>query len=417
MSVKKGFWSEVDHEGRLVLAPEAAAQYGLTPGAQVYLEPNGQGLRLHRPVEQLAKIYLEPSSRCNLTCRTCIRNVWDEPLGLMSEATFDRIIADLQQLSPPPTVFFGGLGEPLTHPHLVEMVARVKALGARVELITNGTILTERVSRRLIEAELDLLWVSLDGARPESYADVRLGASLPEVLANVKRFRQLRYPAHYPTPEIGIVFVAMQRNIGDLPEIMQLAKQLGASRLLVSNVLPYTKEMRPEILYAQVTNNITYLPSPMVPHVSVPKMNTNGTLTETLAQAVGKGWNVTFAGNNLGAVNDTCPFIEQGSLSIGWDGSVSPCLPLLHNHVTFLHDWLRSVHRYVIGNVTEQSLSELWRLPEYVAFRQKVHEFDFSPCTFCGGCDLSIDNNEDCFGNEFPTCGGCLWAQGVVQCP
>jgi MoaA/NifB/PqqE/SkfB family radical SAM enzyme len=417
MSVKKGFWSQVDHEGRLVLAPEAATQYGLTPGVRLYVEPNGQGLRLHRPVEQLAKVYLEPSSRCNLTCRTCIRNVWDEPLGLMSEATFDRIIEDLQKLSPRPTVFFGGLGEPLTHPHLVEMAARVKALGARVELITNGTILTERVSRRLIEAELDLLWVSLDGARPESYADVRLGASLPEVLANVKRFRQLCYPAHYPTPEIGIVFVAMQRNIGDLPEIMRLAKQLGASRLLVSNVLPYTKEMRPEILYAQVTNNITYLPSPMAPHVSVPKMNTNGALTETLAQAVGKGWNVTFAGNNLGAVNDTCPFIEQGSISIGWDGSVSPCLPLLHNHVTFLHDWLRSVHRYVIGNVTEQSLSELWRLPEYVTFRQKVHEFDFSPCTFCGGCDLSIDNNEDCFGNPFPTCGGCLWAQGVVQCP
>jgi MoaA/NifB/PqqE/SkfB family radical SAM enzyme len=417
MSVKKGFWSEVDTEGRLVLSPEAAAQYGLTPGARLYLQPNGQGLRLHRPVDQLAKVYLEPSSRCNLTCRTCIRNVWDEPLGLMPQATFDRIIANLQKLSPPPTVFFGGLGEPLTHPNLVQMVARAKALGARVELITNGTILTEGISRRLIEAGLDLLWVSLDGAKPESYTDVRLGASLPEVLANVKQFRRLRRPMHYPTPEIGLVFVAMQRNIGDLPEIIRLAKQLGASQLLVSNVLPYTQEMRPEILYAQVTNNITYLPSPMVPHVSVPKMNTNGILTDTLAQAVGKGWNVTFAGNNLGAVNDTCPFIEQGSISIGWDGSVSPCLPLLHNHVNFLHDWLRSVHRYVIGNVAEHSLSELWRLPEYVAFRQRVHEFDFSPCTFCGGCHLSEENKEDCFGNEFPTCGGCLWAQGVVQCP
>jgi cholesterol oxidase len=38
-------------------------------------------------------------------------------------------------------------------------------------------------------------------------------------------------------------------------------------------------------------------------------------------------------------------------------------------------------------------------------------------CTFCGGCDMSESNVEDCFGNEFPTCGGCLWSQGVVQCP
>jgi hypothetical protein len=43
MSVKQGFWSEVDNEGRLRLSSETAVKYGLTPGAQVYLEPNGQG--------------------------------------------------------------------------------------------------------------------------------------------------------------------------------------------------------------------------------------------------------------------------------------------------------------------------------------------------------------------------------------
>jgi len=26
-------------------------------------------------------------------------------------------------------------------------------------------------------------------------------------------------------------------------------------------------------------------------------------------------------------------------------------------------------------------------------------------------------NEEDCFANPFPTCGGCLWAMGVIQCP
>jgi hypothetical protein len=30
---------------------------------------------------------------------------------------------------------------------------------------------------------------------------------------------------------------------------------------------------------------------------------------------------------------------------------------------------------------------------------------------------MSEANEEDCFGNGFPTCGGCLWAQGVLQCP
>lgn len=82
------------------------------------------------------------------------------------------------------------MGEPLAHPKTISWVKAVKQLGRRVELITNSTALTEKRSRDLIEAELDLLWVSIDGAIPDSYSDVRLGAALPEVISNVARFRQ-----------------------------------------------------------------------------------------------------------------------------------------------------------------------------------------------------------------------------------
>jgi MoaA/NifB/PqqE/SkfB family radical SAM enzyme len=192
---------------------------------------------------------------------------------------------------------------------------------------------------------------------------------------------------------------------------------LGATRLLVSNVLPYTPEMQAEVLYADVLSDITYLSSVWLPQVSLPKMDTNSIAGRVLNQAMGQGWNVSFAGHNLGAASDHCPFIESGSTSIGWDGSLSPCLPLLHSHVGFLDKRRRFVRPYVIGNVAEHSLKDLWLSPEYVAFREKVHAFDFAPCAFCGGCELSYTNEEDCFGNTFPTCGGCLWAQGVIQCP
>jgi len=59
----------------------------------------------------------------------------------------------------------------------------------------------------------------------------------------------------------------------------------------------------------------------------------------------------------------------------------------------------------------------VWRDPTLIAFRERVRAFEFSPCTLCDGCLLSETNDEDCYGNPFPTCGGCLWAQGVVQCP
>ena len=193
-------WAEVDERGRLVLEPDVAAQYGLAPGARVRLDLDTNSVRLHRPVTHLAKLYIEPTNWCNIDCRTCMRNNWDVETGFMSAATFERILSGIKALPSPPTVMFSGIGEPLSHGRIATMIAAVKALGCRTEMITNGTLLSEKRSRELIDAGLDLLWVSIDGARPESYADVRLGAELPLVLQNLRRFRRLRRPSHRPVP-------------------------------------------------------------------------------------------------------------------------------------------------------------------------------------------------------------------------
>jgi hypothetical protein len=67
--------------------------------------------------------------------------------------------------------------------------------------------------------------------------------------------------------------------------------------------------------------------------------------------------------------------------------------------------------------VMEQPVGDIWSKPEYLALRGRLQAFDFSPCTLCGGCDYFESNEEDCIGSPFPACGGCLWAQGIVQCP
>ncbi len=410
-------WAEVDVEGRLVIPLELASQLGLEPGAQVRLDVGVNDLRLHRPVTHLNKIYVEPTNICNIACRTCMRNSWEVGMGQMSEATFERILAGLRAVTPTPSVFFGGIGEPLAHPRTVEMVAQVKALGASVELITNGTLLNERRARGLIDAGLDVLWVSIDGATPESYADVRLGAALPEVLENLARFRRLRPAGHHAKPELGINFVAMRRNIADLPTVITTGRRLGVTRFMVSNVLPYTPELCDEVLYERTLRDITYMPSAWLPRLSFPKMDLNDETQASFLRALRSGANVTFAGNNLGGANDVCTFIENGSLTVGWDGSVSPCPPLLYTHVSYLHRRRRVSHRHIIGSLADRDLLDLWNDPDYVAYRNRVQHFAFAPCTACGGCDLSESNEEDCLGNEFPVCGGCLWAQAVIQCP
>jgi len=395
----------------VIFPPDVASRHGLRPGAQIRIDDGANGLKLRQPVTHLAKVYVEATNRCNLECRTCIRNVWNEPLGQMDAATFARVLEGLRALSPPPTIFFGGFGEPLAHPNIVAMVAQAKALGGRVELITNGTLLTKDTSLRLIAAGLDILWVSLDGATPESYADVRLGAALPEVLANLKAFRDARGPDRYlALPRIGIVFVVMKRNVADLPAVLRLGERLGATRFVVTNLLPYTKEMCQETKYPHVLTSLAY--SHSISHLELPKLD-----VKALIEVMRAGLSTSLAGGNLAEANDRCPFIERGATAIAWDGSLSPCLPLLHSHVSFLHEQERASRRYVVGKVTDSDMCDLWNAPDYVAFRERVQEFDFSPCTACGSCNLSEANEEDCYGNRFPTCGGCLWAQGLIQCP
>ena len=286
-----------------------------------------------------------------------------------------------------------------------------------VELITNGTLLTSKRSRQLVEAGLDTLWVSLDGATPESYTDARLGAQLPRVIANLEQLRPMRKGMYYPKPELGIAFVAMQRNIRDLPEVIALGRRLGATRFSVSNVLAYTDELRAETLYDRTLNDITYFSSPSLPRLSLPKMDLDDTTREAFFAALRSGCSVSFAGNKLSGANDVCTFIESGATAIGWDGSVSPCPPLPHNHVGYLRSRKRVSHRHVVGNIAERDLADLWNDPDYVTYRERVQGFEFAPCTFCGGCEMVDANKEECLGNGFPACGACLWAQGVIQCP
>ena len=415
--IPKTAWARVDEQGRLVLPPEIAAQMGLAPGAQARLELTRNGLRLHRPLTHLAKLYVEPTNACNLDCATCFRQGWDEPVGRMSDATFDAILDGLAALDELPTVYFGGIGEPLSHRQIVSWVARVHALGARTELITNGILLDEQRARSLIDAGLDLLWVSIDGARQESYADVRLGAELAQVVANVAQFSKMRRGGYYPRPELGIAFVAMKRNIADLPDVLQLGLELGARSFSVSNVLPVTPELQAEMLYARTQNNPAYINSATVPRLSLPKMDFDHAVREALFQAFQSGYNVSYAGQNWAEASGVCNYVEGGTMSVAWTGDASPCWPLMHTHISYLHGKPRLNHRHVVGNVRERSLLDLWLDPEYVAYRKRLHSFDFAPCTFCGGCELAEANQEDCLGNTAPVCGGCLWAQGVIQCP
>ena len=98
----------MDKKGRISLPPEVRTRLGLAGGVEILLEDAPNGVTLRRSAAHLAKIYIEPTSRCDLAYRMCIRNSWAEKQGEMSEATFQRLMENIEVLQDKPAVVCGG---------------------------------------------------------------------------------------------------------------------------------------------------------------------------------------------------------------------------------------------------------------------------------------------------------------------
>jgi len=373
------------------------------------------------------KVYVEPTNACNLDCRTCMRHAWDEPEDFMDWLVYERVVDGLVESGGAPavrqrtgapvpgTVAFMGLGEPLLHPRLVDMVRLATERGLATEVTTNALLLDRVMADELVAAGLGQLVVSIDGASAETFGQVRSGASLSAVVRNVQNLHSRREFVDGPRVRVGLEFVAMRSNIGELPRLNRVAAQLGASFIIVSNVLAYTPELVAEALYDRSASACAAPPSTASPRWQLPRFDWDESVGASVGQAIAHAQGISIADQDLGTVNGRCPFVEAGACAVAWYGGVSPCPPLLHTYTCFVQGRQKRMTRWEVGGLREQAMSTIWADPGYVAFRDRVRRFDFTPCTDCG-CELAEGNLEDCLGNPHPVCGDCLWARGIVRC-
>lgn len=391
---------KTDSEGRLVLDDAFLQRRHIPPAAEYWLAERDGDLILHPRRPDARKLYIEATTGCNLQCRTCIRNVWSDPIALMTRETFEKILAGLDALPQLERVIFTSFGEPLTHPRILEMIEAIRRHDLAVTVGTNGLLLKPAMSRELVRLGVDRLVVSVDGAKPETYADIR-GAQLSTVLDNIRAFNEAKRQLGSLTPALGIEFVVLKSNIGELGDLTGLASHLNAARVLVSNVLPYTADMRDEILYG-------YEPRP--------PFKAGGWPVKADAWVM---WGTLELPRMHWGAERRCRFVQDRSMVVGWDGGVSPCYALSHNYAYFAIDGRqKQVARYVLGDVGAQSLAEVWMTENYVRFRSEVRGFHFPSCPDCDlreTCDLR-GRNEGCWGWN-PSCADCLWAQDIVRCP
>ena len=341
------------------------------------------------------RIYLEVTTECNFSCITCIRATWDDALCHMSMGTFNHILKSLENLPNLESVHFGGFGEPMMHPNIFEMISAIKAMGLKVEMITNGSYLSDENIQKIIDLKLDILYTSIDSPDETNYNEIRLGADFQNVTQNIRKLQEMKASQKVKKPELGIEFVAMQNNFDKLPDLIKLAKDLKASNIVVSNLLPYHESMVKETVYDIEDSGVLF---------------GKASLKTTIFAQVS---NMRLRTERL------CKFVEDKTLCINHMGQVSPCYALMHSYKTYIYGEEKQMHPCYLGNVNTKALPEIWMDPGYVNFRRVVERFQFPSCTDCkskDGCTYTESNAMDCWGNS-PSCGDCLWARRIIACP
>ncbi|HJD97214.1 radical SAM protein [Mailhella massiliensis] len=369
--------------------------------------------------DELRRLYLEPTSRCNLNCAMCFRKSWvEEKTGDMSEATFRAALAHLPESVE--TIFFGGMGEPLFHPRIVDMVRAASSSGRRIELLSNGSLLTAELSAALLDAGLDMLWLSVDSPEEENYASIRGNGSLALLKEHLLAFNRLRFRREKEV-KLGVAFVLMKSNVHALADLPFFASFYHVNEVNISHVLPTSEESAREALYVNVLQSDLggdHVP-PSAPRIRLPLMDwTSPGAARAAASLLSSGMcEITLSGRRLRRPAGECRFIREGMAFVRHDGMLSPCMALLRSSRLYWDGKSRlNFHRF-FGNVRDTPLDALWNAPDYAAFRQKVRAFDFSPCCRCSHCDNWELSLPDCYGNDLPACGACLWSEGIISCP
>jgi len=300
----------------------------------------------------------------------------------------------MRQLPELEVVHFGGFGEPMSHPRFFDMLRDVKALGLRVEMITNGSFLTPENIARLVNLPLDAIFISLDGPDEEEYNQIRQTDFAP-VVDNIKALNAAKAAAQSKLPELGIEFVAMKKNFHKLAKLIRLSIELKAHQVIVTNVLPYNEEMKDEILYDLDDTQLNHGKDDILVkiHAKMPYMKIR--------------------------TDRQCKFVEDKAATITYRGEVAPCYALMHAYHCYIYGRKKEMYPFYLGNVNQSTLGDIWTDPAYVNFRSKLKDFKIPSCTDCksvDGCSYTDTNEADCWGNN-PSCADCLWSRRLIACP
>ncbi len=158
--------------------------------------------QLHEAVPLRAPftLYVEPTNICNFKCVYCPESFddFEEKAGglhRMDLAAFSRLAEQVVELGGVKTLNFYMMGEPFVNRSVPDFVriANERKIADRTIVTSNGSLLTEDVSRGVMDAGLTFLRISIYGGTADAFArTTQSKIPLDRVRANVERFRRIR---------------------------------------------------------------------------------------------------------------------------------------------------------------------------------------------------------------------------------
>ena len=191
------------------------------------------------------RIVLELTNACNINCVMCGRNAADFKKTSFNIEWFYALESLFDTVEE---VTLMGWGEPTVHPQFVEMLEIINRHNARKYFCTNGMKL-DVLTNAIFDNFVDVFAVSVDGAFPETNDTIRKGSKLTKINYDLRKIVQIKRANNLTYPHINYVFCAMKRNLFELPQVVEMAADIGIDEVKVVFLTTFNKEFLNESLY------------------------------------------------------------------------------------------------------------------------------------------------------------------------
>lgn len=171
---------------------------------------------------------IESTNVCNLRCPFCFTGAGEvgRQVSMIPLPLYEKVLNELGDYLL--HLEFYNWGEPLLNKNIYEMIRLARGKGISTVVSTNFSMpFDSDRATRLVTSGLDLLGVSIDGARQESYEKYRVRGNLETIVKNVRLVNDAKQSLRSATPKLIWEFHVFEHNKDDIELAKTMAKELG----------------------------------------------------------------------------------------------------------------------------------------------------------------------------------------------